>query len=319
MNPTKLILGLAIGILGGSAALAQSFPDRPVTLVVPVAAGGSLDTVGRYLGDHLSKEWGQPVVVENRPGAGQVLGANHVAQAQPDGYTLMIVSATFTTTAAVQANLPYDPIESFSPVAMVGNVPLLLALGPSTKATSVDELIAEGRSRSLTYAATGPGSINQFLAEEINQPNDLGMRAVHYQGGTEAMVDLIGGHVDVYFGSIVQLLPTITSGDIRALFVTSPERAKSLPDTPAASELGLESLGAQVWWGVLGPKGMPDDLVASINAEINAIMATEESQIFLDGLGASPASLSSSEFATHLSSELDRWKSSATALGISLN
>ncbi|HET8722215.1 MAG TPA: tripartite tricarboxylate transporter substrate binding protein [Nitrospira sp.] len=301
-------VALALGLGAFANAAAAEYPSQTVTIVVPFGPGGSNDTVGRYLADQLSELWGQPVVVENRPGAGAVIGANHVAKADPDGHTLLVSSVTFTTTPAVQQNLPYDPAEDLAPVAMLGKVPMVLGVGPSVEATTIEEFLEIARSRDLAYADVGPGSINQFAAELLNEAAGLELTPVHYSGGTEAMTDLIGGHVDLYFGTIVQLLPTIEGGQLSGLLVTSPDRSTSLPDVPTPVEAGLAEAQVEVWWGLFAPGGTPDDIINKVNADINSVLSTPEAKEFLAGYGARPASLSAEEFTAHVQDELQKWR-----------
>jgi tripartite-type tricarboxylate transporter receptor subunit TctC len=299
-----------------SAALAQDYPSKPVTLVVPFAAGGSNDIIARYVGDGLSKRWGQPVVIENRPGAGAAIGSAHVSKAKPDGYTLLIASVTFTMNPAVQKNLPFDPAKDLTPVAMLGRVPLVLGVGPKVPAKTMDEFMKIAKEKDLIYAATGPGSVNQFSAELINQNTGLKMTPAHYKGGSEAMTDVIGGHVDLYLGSITQMLPQIRAGQMRGLVVTSPERSPSLPDVPTLKESGIANSEVEQWWGIMVPAGTPEAVVTKLNADINAVMGTDETKAFLARDGGTQSLLSQAEFAKFVQDELAKWKSVAASAKI---
>jgi tripartite-type tricarboxylate transporter receptor subunit TctC len=206
MTFSRSVLVVALAAFANVAA-AQEFPSEPVRLIVPFAAGGSNDILVRYLADKLDDIWDQPVVVENMPGAGSAIGAAHVAQAEPDGHTLVIGSVTFTMNPAVQPNLPFDPAEDFEPIAMLGRVPLVLVTGPAVPAETIDEFLETARAQPLKYATSGLGNVNQFAAELINQSAGLEMTPVHYKGGSEAMTDVIGGHVDLFVSSMTQALP----------------------------------------------------------------------------------------------------------------
>ncbi|MDR6756418.1 tripartite-type tricarboxylate transporter receptor subunit TctC [Mycoplana sp. BE70] len=297
----------AAAVLFSTAAHAE-FPDKPVTLVVPFAAGGSNDILARYVGDRLGKAWGQPVVITNMPGAGAAIGSAHVSQAAPDGYTLLIASVTFTMNPAVQPNLPFDPKEGFQPVAMLGKVPLVLVVGKSLEANTVQEFVATAKGRELAYATSGLGTVNQFGAELFAQSAGIKMTPVHYKGGSEAMTDVIGGHVDSFMSSMTQALPMIRGGQMRGLVVTSTERSAAVPDIPTTNEAGIPGVDVEQWWGILAPAKTPADIVEKLNADINAILSTQETKDFLAKDAGRPTPMSVQEFTDLINSELDKWR-----------
>jgi tripartite-type tricarboxylate transporter receptor subunit TctC len=315
MKLLKLATILAMTAMG-TVAHAQNYPSKPVTLVVPFAPGGSNDIVGRYLADGLSKKWGQPVVVENKPGAGAAIGSAHVAKSKPDGYTMLIASVTFTMNPAVQKNLPFDPAKDLTPVAMLGSTPLVLGVGAAVKANNIEEFLKIAKEKDLIYAATGPGSVNQFAAELINENAGLDMDVAHYKGGSEAMTDVIGGHVDLYVGSINQMLPQFRAGQLRGLAVTSPERSPAMPDTPTLKEAGIPNSEIQQWWGIMVPAGTPDDVVQKLNADINEVMGSDAGKEFLSKDGAVPSRMTAKEYQAFVSDELTKWKGIAERTGI---
>src|SRR6516162_3536286 len=221
-------------LFASSAVLAQTYPSRHITLIIPFAAGGSNDIVGRAIGKKLSEAWGQPVVVENRPGAGGVIGASVVAAAPPDGYTLLLVSSTFTINPAIKKSMPFDTIKDFTPVAFIARSPLLLTTSNTLEVKSAKDLLALARHKpgQITYASAGPGSINQIAAELIALSAGVKVMHVPYKGGAPALNDLLGGHVDIYVSSLPQVLQLARDGQARALAVTSARRTALLPNVP---------------------------------------------------------------------------------------
>lgn len=240
-------------VIASSPGHAQTYPHKPITLIVPFAVGGSNDIVGRAIGKKLSEAWGQPVVVDNRAGAGGVIGTSAVATAAPDGYTLLLVSPTFTINPAVKKNLPFDPIRDFSPVAFIARSPLLLTASNKLPVKSAKELLdlAKSRPGEITYASSGPGSINQISAELIALSAGVKLLHVPYKGGAPGLNDLVGGHVDLYVSSLPQVLPLARSGQAKALAVTSARRTALLPDVPTLEEAGIS--GVDMWsWVLVG-------------------------------------------------------------------
>lgn len=305
----------AAAVLFSTAAHAE-FPDKPVTLVVPFAAGGSNDILARYIGDSLSKAWGQSVVISNMPGAGAAIGSAHVSQAAPDGYTLLIASVTFTMNPAVQPNLPFDPKTDFQPVAMLGKVPLVLVVGKSVEANTIQEFITIAKERELAYATSGLGSVNQFGAELFSQSAGIEMEPVHYKGGSEAMTDVIGGHVDLFFSSMTQALPLIRGGQMRGLVITGAERSEAVPDIPTTDEAGIAGVDVEQWWSILAPAGTPADIVDKLNADINAVLSTQETKDFLAKDAGRPTPMSVQELTDLINTELDKWSEIAKKAGI---
>jgi tripartite-type tricarboxylate transporter receptor subunit TctC len=297
----------AAAVTFATTAFAQQFPTKPVTLVVPFAAGGSNDILARHLGDNLSKTWGQPVVVSNMPGAGAAIGSAHVSKAPPDGHTLLIASVTFTMNPAVQKNLPFDPVKGFKPVAMIGKVPLVLVVGKSVEAKNIQEFLQTAKSKELAYATSGLGTVNQFGAELFAQSAGIKMIPVHYKGGSEAMTDVIGGHADLFMSSMTQALPLIRGGQLRGLVVTSQERASVAPEIPTADEAGVKGVDVEQWWGILAPAGTPDNIVNKINQDINKVLATDATKEFLARDAGRPTPMSPEAFGKLIQDELKKW------------
>ncbi|GGE45601.1 MFS transporter [Agaricicola taiwanensis] len=311
----SIIAALAV-MLGSQSVYAQTYPSKAITMVIPLSAGGSNDILGRYLADGLSKAFGQPVVVENRPGAGSALGSAHVAKSNPDGYTIMFVSSTYATNAATQSGLPFDAEKDLRPVALAAASQFVLVAGPSVKAKDFKEFLEEAKSRELFYASTGVGSSTQFAAELFNDRAGLKMTPVHYKGGTEALVDLIGGRANVYFGTVTQVLPYISAGQVRPLAITSKTRNEALPDVPTVGEMGITGAETNIWWGVFVPSKTPEDAVVKLNAEINKFLSTDESKAFLAKLGAEFIPGGADDFQTRVHTELNTWRKLAKERGI---
>ncbi len=262
--------------------------------MVPFAAGGSNDIVARAIGKKLGEAWGQTVIIDNRAGAGGVIGAAFVAGSAPDGHTLLLVSSTYTINPAVKASMPFDTLKAFEPVAFVASSPLLMASANKLPVKSAQELIALAKEKpgSINYASAGPGSINQIAAELF--ASAAGVKIVHvpYKGGSLAVNDLVGGHVDLYISSMPQILQIAKTGQARPLAVTGLKRSPSLPDVPTLDEIGLKGYEASSWWGIVAPAGTPADIVGKLNAEINKALGSDEMKRFLEGEGAEARAMS---------------------------
>lgn len=311
MKLSRIAIALAVSaglmsVAGG--AVAQDYPNKTVTLIMPFAAGGSNDVLGRYLADKLSKNWGQPVVVENMPGAGSAIGTAHVAQSEPDGYTLAAGSVSFTMNPAVWDSAPYDPAKDLQPVALIGRSPLVLLVGKTVPANNVAEFVEFAKTRNLKYATSGVGSIGHFAGALLAKSAGITMTPVHYKGGAEALVDMIGGHVDLFLSSLPQALPHIQSGALRGLAVASTTRADALPDVPTLAEAGVPNAEVEQWFAVFAPAGTPPDVVSKLNTDINAILNSQETKDLMNKDGSQPAPLSVEDFTAMVLGELDKWK-----------
>jgi tripartite-type tricarboxylate transporter receptor subunit TctC len=305
-----LLAFAAVVALSAPPTNAADYPSKAITIIVPFAPGGSNDIVARAIGQKMNEDWGQVVVVDNRPGAGGVIGSEFVARAAPDGYTLLLVSSTFTINPAVKASLPFDVAKDFTPVARIGQSPLLLAASNSFPANSVAELIALAKAKpgSINYASAGPGSINQIAAELLALSAGVQLTHVPYRGGALAINDLVGGHVDIYVSSVPQILQIVRNGQAKALAVTSAQRMPSLPDTPTVRESGVPDYEAEVWWGIVAPAGTPPDVVEALNNEINKALSTEQMIKFLTSEGAEAMPGTPKQFGDLITAEIARWK-----------
>jgi tripartite-type tricarboxylate transporter receptor subunit TctC len=308
-------------VLTSPAVRAQSYPSRQITLIVPFAAGGSNDVVGRAIGKKLSEAWGQPVVVENRPGAGGMIGTSAVAAASPDGYTLLLVSSTFTINPAIKKNMPFDTIKDFTPVAFIARSPLLLVASNTLPVKSASEMLDLARSKpgQITYASAGLGSINQIAAELIALSAGAKFMHVPYKGGAPALNDLVGGHVDIYVSSLPQVLQLARDGQARALAVTSARRTAILPDVPTLAESGISGVDLWSWWGIVGPAGMPANVVHALNSEIGKMLTSPELREFLTNEGAEAETMTPQQFADMMRLETGRWIKVAHEAHISID
>ena len=308
-------------VLTSPAVSAQTYPAKAITLVIPFAAGGSNDIVGRAIGKKLTQAWGQPVVVENRSGAGGLIGSADVAAAAPDGYTLLLISSTFTINPAIRKRMPFDTTKDFTPVAFIAHSPLLFVASKDLPVKSAKDLLALARSKpgQITYASAGPGSINQIAAELIALSAGIKLTHVPYRGGAPALNDLIGGHVDVYVSSLPQVLQLAQNGQARALAVTSVKRTALLPDVPTLDEAGISGFDLSSWWGIVGPAGMPAEVVNALNAEIGKMLNSPELSTFLSNEGAEAEAMTPRQFGDLMRLETERWTKVAHEANISID
>jgi tripartite-type tricarboxylate transporter receptor subunit TctC len=311
----------AVLALTSPAARAQSYPSRAITLIIPFAAGGSNDVVGRAIGKKLTEAWGQPVVIDNRAGAGGLIGTAAVASAAPDGYTLLLVSPTFTIGPAIRKHLPFDTVRDFTPIAFIGRSPLLVAASNKFPAHSAKELfaLAGNEPGEITYASAGLGSINQIATELIARAAGVKFTHVPYKGGAPAVNDLAGGHVDIFVSSLPQVLPLVRGGQVKPLAVTGNKRSALLPDVPTLGEAGVSGAELGTWWGIAGPAGVPASMVNALNAEIGKMLSSPELIAFLTNEGAEAEAMTPKQFADMMRLETERWTRVAREANISID
>ena len=310
----KLLCFLSFFILPHAWA---AYPEKPVTLVVPFAPGGSNDIVARQLAKQLTAQWGQPVIIENKPGAGTAIGAAYVAKQRNDGYTLLVASSTFTMAPAVVNSLPFDPVKDFTPIAMIGEVPLALAAKPKSPGKDAKEYFDYLRTTpNLNYGATGVGSIQHFAGVMLSQALGNNMSAVQYKGGSPAMTDTMGGHIEFSIGSMTQVLPQIRNGTLRGVAVTSPQRSAAAPDMPTFQEAGIKGYDIQQWWGLLGPANVDPVIQQIINSAVNKALASKDLVEFLAADGGTPKPMTVMDFRKLVHDGLLRWAAVAKQTGI---
>ena len=293
-----------------SAAYSQEYPSRAIRIVVPVAAGGSPDVLARIIGEKMRERLGQPVVVDNRAGAGQMIGADHVAKSAPDGYTLMLPTATFCSSAAIQPKLPFDPINDLTGVAMVGVGPLLVVVHPSVPVKNIKELIALAKSRpgQINYGSAGTGSIIHFAAEVFAANTAIDIVHVPYKSGAPAVAAAVAGEVPMVFMSLPSVWAQVKNNRLRAIAVTSAKRSAFVPDLPTVAEAGVPGYEAGQWWGVLAPAKVPASIIAKLNSEINTILSADEMRSRLANEGAEPVLMSPEAFTNFVRSEIAKFR-----------
>ena len=259
-------------------AAADSYPGKPVRLIIPWPPGGSNDLVGRPIAAELSERLGKQVVVDNRGGAGGVIGAEAAAKSDPDGYTLVLTGAAATLYTPLHDNLPFDPIKSFTPIAKLGSGPNVLVVHPSVPANSVKELIALAKQKpgQLIFVSVGAGSSLHMGAELFKIMADIDFKIVQFKGGGPAMTDLLGGHSHAFICSLVAAMPHIKSGKLKALGTGGVRRSAILPDVPTIAEAGVSGYETSNWWGILAPTGTPAPIVTKLNNEIKAVLASDD-------------------------------------------
>jgi tripartite-type tricarboxylate transporter receptor subunit TctC len=296
---------------------AEDYPNHQVAFIVPFAPAGGTDILARLLGQKLEQQFGKPFVVENRPGAGTVLATNFVAKSSPDGYTIMMAVSSLAIDVTLYKTLPYDPAKDLALVALIASVPFVLLVNPSLPVNSVDDLIKLAKERPLSYGSGGIGSFHHLAAALFASMTGIKMTHVPYRGTAPALDDLLGGYIQLMFSDLGPALPLITAGKLRALAVTTAQRFKTLPDVPPLAEAGVPGFDAAAWQAVVAPAQTPQPVIAKLNSELNAIVATEEIRTRLTGLGMNPLGKGSPEQLQHfLQSEITRWGTVVEAAGI---
>ena len=292
------------------ATLAQSWPTRPVTMIVPFPAGGNADVLARALAPELAEKLGQQVIVDNRTGASGNLGAAAVAKAAPDGYTFMFATTgPVATSKLLYKSLPYDPEKDFAPVVLVAKVPLIVAAHPSFPVKDLKELIAYAKANpgKVNAGTPGNGSLGQLSSELLQQHTGTKMTHVPYRGSAPVMTDLIGGQIDVAFDFMPTYLPLVSDGKVRPLAVTSSERASSLPDVMTVQEAGFPGFEATGWFAIVAPAGTPADAVAKINAITNAWLVSPKGKAQLDMFAMHAAGGPPDDLKAYIRTELEKW------------
>lgn len=313
----RLIVAALVLSLQSAAGFASTYPNRPIKLIVTFVPGGGADIIGRYLAQALTTALGQPVIVENKPGAGGLLGVEAGLAAPADGYTLTLISSSYTVNPSLY-KLKFDPVNDITPIVQVSQGPLLVVVNPAVQAKSLQELVSLGKSRpgQLNYASSGQGSALHLGAALFADMADFKMNHVPYKGGGAALNDLLGGQVDLYFAATASALPLVKAGKLRPLAVTSARRIAALPDTPTVAESGFKGYDVTLWYGLVGPKGLPAEIVNRINAEVNKVLAQKETSAKLEVDGASAAGGTTAQFQAILSKEINLWRRIVTKLGV---
>lgn len=301
---------------------AQSFPSRPVTIVVPFPAGGALDTVARALAEEMRKTLGQPVVVDNKAGAGGTVGSAMAARATPDGYTILLGSvATHAIAPGLYSNLPYDPLKDFVPITQLTSGPLVLAVPSQVKAQSVEALVADAKERpgALNYASTGNGTAVHLAGEMFKSATGINTQHIAYKGGPQAMTAMLAGEVAYVIANTQLVMPFIQSGKMRGLAVTGDKRSDALPELRTMKEAGISGVDIVTWFGLFAPGGTPADVIERLNADALRALSTESVKKQLAALGDYPVGTSVADFTTFVRAEHERWVNVVKTAGIKVD
>jgi tripartite-type tricarboxylate transporter receptor subunit TctC len=300
---------LVVGCLLSPGVGAQTYPDRPVRLVVGFPAGGSSDTVARVVAQHLSPLLGQPVVVENRPGAGGVIGSDLVAKAAPDGHTLLLATAGHSTAAAIMQKLPFDAVKDFTWITTLTTYPFTIASAADSPIKSLEDLIARAKAapRKISYSSAGVGTSHHLIGEWLSAESGIEMIHVPFKGGTSPLTEVLAGRVDVMIETMTLVLPHIKSGKLRGLAVTSSERKAYLPEVPPIAKI-VPSLVFQSWLGIAGPAGLPAPVVQRLNSDLRKVLALPDVQERLAALGGGAAPTTPEAMRDQVATEIARWQ-----------
>ena len=308
-----LLMALAASIPCG----AQNYPSRQIELVVPFVAGGTTDTVARFISQRLSDQWGQPVIVSNRPGGGSSIGTNIVAKAAPDGYTVLVTTFALAVNASLQKQ-PYDAVKDFVAITELSTIPLMLVVHPSLPISNLKEFIEHSKTQpaGLDYATSGPGTSTHLAAEMFKAMTGAKLVHVPFKGNAEVINALVGGHVKVHFGLSASMLQHVRNGTLRVIAVTTEKRLPDLPDVPTIAELGYPSYEISSWQGVFAPAGTPKDIVGKLNREIVAMLNTPDVHARITKEGAIPIGSSPEEFSARFRNEVDKWAKVVQSAGL---
>ncbi len=309
-NILKAVTATGLALCAFGAAAADAYPTKPIKWVVPFPPGGAMDSMARTLGEKLSASMKQPVIVENRPGAGGSIGSNLVAKAAPDGHTIMIVSIGQAVNPSIYPKLPYDAAKDFEPVSLVGIVPNLLVAHPSVKAGNVKELIALAKAQpgKISYASAGNGTTVHLAAELFSSMAGVDIMHVPYKGSAPAVTDLMGGQVDIMFDSLSSARPYVESGKLKALAVTTAKRSSAFPNVPTVAESGLPGYELSGWYAVFVPAKTPKPVVDRLHAELVKALKQDDVRARFALLGAEPVGSSPQELAATVKTETARWE-----------
>lgn len=307
-RPRTALTAIAFG-LAASLAAAQAWPAKPLTLVVPFPPGGSSDALARAITTPLSQSLGQPVVVESKPGAGATVGADYVAKARPDGYTLLLGAVHHTIATSVYKKLPYDFEKSFAPITTIAMVPNVLVVNAKSPATDVKGLVAQAKASpgKLSYGSNGNGTVQHLIGTQFSSIAGVELLHVPYKGSAPLTTDLLGGQVDMSFDTLTPLVPHIKGGKLRALAVTTARRSSSLPDVPTLAEAGIKDFDQGTWFGILAPAATPREVVEKLNAEIVKIIHSPDFRKRMEEIGAEPIGDTPEQMAAQIKDDTTRY------------
>ena len=308
---------MAMCTAGGLASAQSPFPSKPVHIFVPYAAGGGVDILARTLGDVVSRQWGQTVVVENRPGAGGVVASQALVASPPDGYTLIVVASGHATNPFLYPKIPYDTFKDFTPISLLASSPNILLVRADSPFKTLSDMIAQARAKpgSLSFAHAGTGTSTHLAGELLKNLAKIDLNAIPYKGGAPAINDLLGGQIPMSFNNGPESVGQLEAGTLRALAVTTASRAAFLPNVPSMAET-VPGYDTEVWWGLLGPAGMTRDLVERLSNDFVAALNTEAVKERLAKLGASPIGSSPKQFDAKIRADYNKWGPIIEAAGM---
>lgn len=321
IKPFLFILGLAGFVANNNLANAQSansYPDKPITVVVPYPPGGFNDTLGRIIGKKLSDAWGVTVVVENKPGAGTTIGTNFVAKSTPDGYTILVAQFPFAANPYLYKSLPYDTLKAFSPVVLAGRSPMVLVANSNSPIKITGDLLALAKAKpgSVNYGSSGPGSSNHLAMVLFEMMAGVSLNQVPYKGSTPLLTDLAGGQVEVAFDAYPHVRPFLQSGKIKPIAIATETRSPLMPDVPTVSESGVKGYEASSWHGFVVPSGTPQPVIDKLNKQINLILKQEDIRKTFNEQGVTPDGGTPSQFDIFIRKQMDLWKKVVAQSGV---
>ena len=311
-----LLWGVILAALVGATAQAQTYPTRPLRVVVPFVAGGTTDIFARMVAQHLNEAWKQPVITDNRAGAAGNIGTELVAKATPDGYTLLMASPGFVINASLHKRAGFDPLKDFAPVIFVSLTPLVVTVHPTVPAKTLSELIELARRQPGKLNFASAGSSTHLAAELLKSHANIDITHIPYKGTAPATADLIGGQVQMMLDNIQAVLPHIRSGRLRGLAVTSPQRAEQAPELPTVAESGYAGYQAASWFGLTAPAGTPAVVVEQLNREVNRMLVRNDVRTRMASIGAEPGSGSAQDFRRFIEQETDKWAKLINSIGL---
>ena len=320
MRISAVAFAVALAAASG-IAVGQSYPNRPVRMVVPLSPGGFADVPARVIAPRLSEALGQTVFVENKPGAGATIGTDFVAKSKPDGYTLLFTGTPHVISPALYKNLPYDPLKDFAPVMLVASGPYVLVVNPQLPVHSVQELIATAKAQpgKIDYASSGNGSAQHLVSALFTSMAGIDLNHVPYKGSGPAMQDLLSGQVKVSFAGIPNVMPSLKSGKLRALAVSTPKRSPDLPDVPTVAEAGVPGYDATLWLALLAPAGTPGEVLQKLYAEATKTLREPEVQKAIAATGVEVSIMGPQDLPAFLQAEADKWGKVARESGATIN
>jgi tripartite-type tricarboxylate transporter receptor subunit TctC len=317
LTRVSLALAVSAAVLAPGVASAQAYPNKPIKIIVPFAPGGGSDFIARFIAQRLQTALGQPVLIDNRPGAGGNIGTEAGVTSPADGYTLTLIASSYTTNQAVYKS-KYDPVADITPIIQLSQGPMLLVANPNFAPKTAKEIIAQAKAKpdDITFASAGTGSITHMGGELFASLAGVKLNHIPYKGSGPAMTDTIGGQVNMFFSTTAESLTQVNAGKVRAIGVTTAKRLAALPNVPSIAESGLPGYDVAIWHGLIGPKGMPKAIVDRLNAEANKILQSKESAEILEKNGVLPAGGAPEVFKAQIAKEIGVWKKLVTERNI---